>query len=264
MAWPSTGPRSSFSNTCRRAGPPVRSPPRLVSSPTRPRAVTSAPPLRIPPIRRFANEEKSARQRSRPPRGGRPRSLRTTGVQGPGREDLGRGQRERGHVGRRLRRGQPVRPHRRRQEGRRAERHRASAGLGQLRGHHQGVRRQVRHQGQLGPAGRCQPGGDQRRHPAEGQVHRARRLRPRSGRRTGQHRDVRALQGGEVRRDLRGDEGPRRRLGQRLRRLHVDRLRLGQGARDQERRTISSAPTSRARSRSTATRPRPARRSPAS
>ena len=59
-----------------------------------------------------------------------------------------------------------------------------------------------------------------------------------------------------------GVQGPQRRLGQRLRRLHVDRLRLGQGAAGDERSTISSSPSTRARSRSTAIPPRRARRSP--
>ena len=52
-------------------------------------------------------------------------------------------------------------------------------------------------------------------------------------------------------------------MGQRLRRLHVDRLRLGQGARRRPRSPTCSSPSSRARSPSTATRPRPARRSAA-
>ncbi len=46
----------------------------------------------------------------------------------------------------------------------------------------------------------------------------------------GQHVDVRAVQGRDVGRHRRGVQGPQRRVGQRLRRLHVDRLRLGEGA----------------------------------
>ena len=52
-----------------------------------------------------------------------------------------------------------------------------------------------------------------------------------------------------------GVQGPRRHLGQRLRRLHVDRLRLGQGAGRRPTSTTCSSPSTRARSRSTATRP---------
>ena len=51
-----------------------------------------------------------------------------------------------------------------------------------------------------------------------------------------------------------------RRLGQRLRRLHVDRLRLGQGARAHRASPTCSSPSTRARSPSTVTRPRPAPR----
>ena len=47
---------------------------------------------------------------------------------------------------------------------------------------------------------------------------------------------------------------PERHLGQRLRRLHVDRLRLGQGAAGHRASTTCSSPSTRARSRSTATR----------
>ena len=125
-----------------------------------------------------------------------------------------------------------------RQEGGPAQRHRAAAGLGQLRRDHQGVRRQVRHQGQLGPARRRQPGRDQRRQPAEGQEHRARRVRPRAVGGAGQHRDVRAVQGRDFDDIPDAAEGCRRHVGQRLRRLHVDRLRLGQGARHHRASTI--------------------------
>ena len=59
-------------------------------------------------------------------------------------------------------------------------------------------------------------------------------------------------------------QGSRRNLGQRLRRLHVHRLRLVQGAAGRRASTICSSPNTRARSRSTATRRRPVRRSPAS
>ena len=58
-------------------------------------------------------------------------------------------------------------------------------------------------------------------------------------------------------------QGRQRHLGQRLRRLHVDRVRLGEGAAGHRASTIFSSPNTRARWRSTATRPRPARRSPA-
>ena len=58
---------------------------------------------------------------------------------------------------------------------------------------------EVRHQGELRPARRQQPGRDQRRQPAEGQEHRARRLRPGTGDRVGEHLPVRAVQGGDIR-----------------------------------------------------------------
>ena len=60
----------------------------------------------------------------------------------------------------------------------------------------------------------------------KGTDQRARRLRPRPVRRPGQHRHVRAVQGRDLGRHPRRVQGRRRRLGQRLRRLHVDRLRL--------------------------------------
>ena len=55
---------------------------------------------------------------------------------------------------------------------------------------------------------------------------RARRVRPRPVRGAGQHRDVRAVQGRDLGRHPGRLQGRRRHLGQRLRRLHVDRLRL--------------------------------------
>ena len=68
--------------------------------------------------------------------------------------------------------GRRLRHHGRPRQGRpgrgRAQRHRPPAGLGQLRQHHQGVRGQVRHHGQLRPARRRQPGRDQRRQAAQG------------------------------------------------------------------------------------------------
>ena len=75
--------------------------------------------------------------------------------------------------------------------------------------------------------------------------------------------DVRAVQGGDIRRHPRGVQGSERHLGQRLRRLHVDRLRLRQGAAGHRASTTCSSRSTRARSRSTATRRRPAPRSPA-
>ena len=53
-----------------------------------------------------------------------------------------------------------------RQGGRRAQRHRAAAGLGELRQDDRDLRAEVRHRGQQRPAGREQPGRDQRREPA--------------------------------------------------------------------------------------------------
>ena len=69
--------------------------------------------------------------------------------------------------------------------------------------------RQVRHQGQLRPARRRQPGRDQRRQPAEGHRPRARRLRPRPVRRAGEHRHVRAVQGRDLGRHPRRVQGRR-------------------------------------------------------
>ena len=145
----------------------------------------------------------------------------------------------------------------------RAQRHRAAARLGQLRRDDLDLRGEVRHQGQLRPAGRRVAGRDQRRQRPRRHRQGSRRLRPRPVGRPGQHRHVRALPGRDLGRHPRRVQGRRRRLGQRLRRLHVHRLRLGQGARrDLARRTCSSR-SSRARSRSTATRPRPVPRSAA-
>ena len=129
------------------------------------------------------------------------------------------------------------------------------AGLGQLRQDHLGVRGQVRHQGQLRPARRRQPGRDQRRQPAQGHRPRARRLRPRPVRRPRQHRHVRAVQGADLGRHPRRVQGPGRRLGQRLRRLHVRSATTPARSPTSPRSTTCSAPSSRARSPSTATRP---------
>jgi putative spermidine/putrescine transport system substrate-binding protein len=57
-----------------------------------------------------------------------------------------------------------------------------------------------------------------------------RRVRPRRRRRPGQHRQVRGLQGGHLGRHPGRPQGRQRPVGQRLRRLHEHRLRLGQGA----------------------------------
>ena len=137
--------------------------------------------------------------------------------------------RQDGHLGRGLRR--HGRPGQGRPEGGQAQRHRAAAGLGQLRRDHQGVLREVRHQGPVRPARRRQPGRDQRRQPAQGHRPRSGRVRPRPVGRPRQHRHVRAVQGGDLRRHPGRVQGPRRRLGQRLRRLHVRRLRLQRGPR---------------------------------
>ena len=76
-----------------------------------------------------------------------------------------------------------------------------------------------------------QPGRDQRGQRPQGHRQGARRLRPRPVGGSRQHRPVRAVQGRDLRRHPRRVQGPRRRLGQRLRRLHGDRLRLRQGPR---------------------------------
>ena len=134
-----------------------------------------------------------------------------------------------GHLGRGLRR--HGRPGQGRAEGGQAQRHRAAPGLGQLRRDHRRVLGEVRHRGPLRPARRRQPGRDQRRRPAQGHRPRAGRLRPRPVGRPRQHRHVRAVQGGDLRRHPGRVQGPRRHVGQRLRRLHVHRLRLHRGPR---------------------------------
>ncbi len=258
---PESGPSDENSHRYRRRHGRVRSP-HWIHSPRRPGAVTSAPPRRLLPIGRFGNEKVcfgSLRGlRARP---GGPDRVRPAPEGQLRRRDVLRRQSQRGDIRRGLRR--DGRPRRGGQEGGRAQCDCPATGLGQLRRHHQGVLRQVRHQGQLGAARRRQPGRDQRRQPAEGQEHRAGRLRsgPVGGAR--QHLDVRAVQGRDVRRHPRGVQGPQRRLGQRLRRLHVDRIRLGQGATGHERQRSAQAGVQAARSRSTATPRRPALRSPA-
>ena len=164
-------------------------------------------------------------------------------------------------IGGRLRR--HGRPRRRSQEGGRAQRHRAAARLGQLRRHHHGVRSQVRHQGQLASARRGQSGRDQRRHPAEGQVDRTRRFRSRPVGGAGQHRHVRAVQGG--RRSTTSPTPTRIPMASGSTtmaatcRSATTRRRCPPSPAS----TTCSSPNSRARSRSTATRLRPAPRSPA-
>ena len=149
------------------------------------------------------------------------------------------------------------------QEGGRAQRDRAAAGLGQLRRDHQGLRGQVRHQGQLRAAGRVQPGRDQRRQPAEGPSTRARRLRPRSVGGAGQHGDVRAVQGRDVRRHPGRLQGRQTARGSTTTAATCRSASTRPRCRRSPASTTCSSPSTRARSRSTATRPRPARRSPA-
>ena len=94
---------------------------------------------------------------------------------------------------------------------------------------HQGVQREVRHQGQLRPAGRRQPGRDQRRQLSS-------RARPAPdvfdlGQSVALANTAMfaAVQGGHLGRRSPTAQGRGRRLDQRLRRLHVDRLRREQG-----------------------------------
>ena len=149
--------------------------------------------------------------------------------------------------------------------GGRAQRHRAAARLGQLRRDHQGLQRQVRHQGQLGPAGRAQPGRDQRRQAAQGHRPRARRVRPRrSPSRCATPTLFAPYKVGDLGRHPRprsrtpngtwvNDYGGYMSIG----------YDAKQGAGAHERRRPAEARATRARSRSTATRPRPAPRSAA-
>ena len=65
-----------------------------------------------------------------------------------------------------------------------------------------------------------------------------------------QYRAVRAVQGGYVGHDPRGQQGPERRMGQRLRRLHLDRLQQQDRPQlPQHVRRSRSSPSTRARSR---------------
>ena len=100
----------------------------------------------------------------------RARGVRPSREGRPGGPDQVRCDGQRGYLGHGLRRHGRV--GRGREEGGRTERDRAAPGLGELRQDHQGVRRQVRHQGQLRAARRDEPGRDQRREPAEGQSRR--------------------------------------------------------------------------------------------
>ena len=127
------------------------------------------------------------------------------------------------------------------QEGGRAQRHRPAARLGQLRRDDEGLRAEVRHQDQQRPARRQQPGRDQRRQAAQGPEARPRRVRPRHQRRAAQHRPARPLQGRDLGRHPRPAEGAERPLVQRLRRLHVDRLRRRQAAGDHGRQRPAEA-----------------------
>ena len=68
------------------------------------------------------------------------------------------------------------------------------------------------------------------------------RVRPRPVGGAREHLDVRAVQGGDLGRHPRRLQGRQRHLGQRLRRLHVDRLRLQQGARRSPASTTCSGP----------------------
>ena len=145
------------------------------------------------------------------------------GPRGLGGRGFRRRRRGHGQVRRRPRRDGPAR--RRGQEGGRAQHHRPAARLGELRRDDEGLRAEVRHQDQQRPAGREQPGRDQRRQAAQGPEARPRRVRPRRQRGAAQHRPLRALQGRDLGRHPRPAEGAERPLVQRLRRLHVDRLR---------------------------------------
>ena len=111
-----------------------------------------------------------------------------------------------------------------------AQRDRPASGLGELRRDDLHLRVQVRDQDQLGAARRQQPGRDQCGDPAEGHGPRAGRLRPgwQCGSRQPQH--VRPLQGRRVGPDSRELEGSDRPVGERLHRLHVDRVQRRQGA----------------------------------
>ena len=106
-----------------------------------------------------------------------------------------------------------------------------------------------------------QPGRDQRRQAAQGPGRRARRVRPRRARWRWPtrrcSRPYKVATWADIPAALKDAE---RHLGQRLRRLHVDRLRRRQGARADHASPTCSSPSTRARSRSTATRRRPAPR----
>ena len=97
--------------------------------------------------------------------------------------------------------------------------HRHPARLGELRPDDHRLHREVRDQGPVRPAGRRQPGRDQRRGAAGRHRPPARHLRPRHGRCPCQHRHVRAVQGGDLGRHPGRQQGGHRPLDQQLHRL---------------------------------------------
>ena len=151
-------------------------------------------------------------------------------------------------------------------EGGHAQRHRAAAGLGELRRDHQGVhRRSTASRSTVRPARRLQPGRDQRGQAAQGPADGAPDVFDLGAvGRAGQHRHVRAVQGGDLRTTSRttfkdaerpwvNDYGGYMSIG-------YDSAKVPAST---SRRRPAQARRTRARSPSTATRPRPARRSAA-
>ena len=135
----------------------------------------------------------------------------------------------------------------RREQGGRPQRHRAAARLGELRRHPQGLRGQVpADQGHVGAARREQQGRDQRGEHAEGQPNAPDVFDVGQSIANANRVDLRALQGRDLRGHPRQPQGPERRLDERLRRLHVDRVQR-QGAPPRPRSPTCSSPSTRAR-----------------
>ena len=214
---------------CRRTGP---------SRPTRPWCRPRSSPPPSPPLSRLWRRPRGRRRRHRRRRERRHRHLRRR-LRRPGR--AGRGGQEGGH----------------------APRHRAAAGLGQLRRDHQGVRGEVRHQDREREPGRAPaPTRSTPSRPA-----RARTAPPTCSTSASPSRSAvppracsRRTRSQTFDKIPDGQKDADRALVQRLRRLHLHRLRRQEDQRPARRPSPTcSSPSTRARSRSTATRPSPAR-----
>ena len=111
-----------------------------------------------------------------------------------------------------------------RQEGGDAQPHRGPVQLDKLRRDHLDLLEEVRHQGQRREQARDEPAGDHRAPDARLAEPRAGRRRRRPVLRARQRVAVRAVQGAGVEHDPGRQQGRQRDLGQRLRRIRLDRL----------------------------------------